>query len=127
MKALSIKQPYASLILAGRKTLEIRSWTTMTRGTIAVCSAKAPDKAGELRMDCTGPLGMWLGWVDLVNVFPFEPHMAPEACIPFRAGLYAWELKNPVRLQLDLARPVKGQLGFFDLDTALKKATPWSK
>jgi hypothetical protein len=38
MKALSVRQPYASAILAGVKTLEIRSWQTHYRSDLLICA-----------------------------------------------------------------------------------------
>lgn len=40
MKALTIKQPYASLITAGIKHYETRSWKTKYRGSLAIHSGK---------------------------------------------------------------------------------------
>ena len=34
MKALSIRQPWAELIMQGRKTLELRTWRTNYRGAL---------------------------------------------------------------------------------------------
>ncbi len=43
MKALSLNQPYASLIAWGEKRFETRSWPTNMRGTIAIhASASVP-------------------------------------------------------------------------------------
>lgn len=43
MKALSIRQPYAGLIMAGIKNVENRSWFTNYRGPLAIVSTKSPD------------------------------------------------------------------------------------
>ena len=40
MKAITILQPYASLIVAGHKKYETRSWDTPYRGKIAIHSGK---------------------------------------------------------------------------------------
>ncbi len=40
MKALSIHQPYASLIANGKKWVENRSWETLYRGPLAICASK---------------------------------------------------------------------------------------
>lgn len=42
--ALSIKQPWATLILSGLKSIEIRRWRTSIRGPIFIHAAKIPDK-----------------------------------------------------------------------------------
>jgi hypothetical protein len=39
MKALSLHQPYAELILQGRKTIETRTWRTAHRGLFAIHAA----------------------------------------------------------------------------------------
>jgi hypothetical protein len=40
MKALSIRQPWASLIVAGYKDIENRSWRTSYRGPVLIHSAQ---------------------------------------------------------------------------------------
>jgi len=40
MKALSLTQPWASLVAVGVKRVETRSWTTQYRGEIAIHAAK---------------------------------------------------------------------------------------
>ena len=44
---LSIKQPWAALIVAGRKTLEIRTWGTRFRGPVLIHAGKIPDDRPE--------------------------------------------------------------------------------
>ncbi len=46
MKALSIKQPFAGLVIAGIKTVENRSWAPkLAQGTIAIVSTASPEEA----------------------------------------------------------------------------------
>lgn len=42
MKAISLTQPWASLVALGFKTIETRSWSTQYRGPIAIHAAKKP-------------------------------------------------------------------------------------
>lgn len=44
MKALSLHQPWAELILTGHKTIETRRWHTLIRGDILICSTQKRDK-----------------------------------------------------------------------------------
>ena len=44
MTAITIKQPWATLIALGEKKLETRSWQTKYRGPIAIHAGKAIDK-----------------------------------------------------------------------------------
>src|SRR5436190_8194637 len=45
--ALSIRQPWATLILLGLKTVEIRRWTTPIRGRVSIHAGKIADKRSE--------------------------------------------------------------------------------
>lgn len=44
MKAITIHQPFASLIALGEKRFETRSWATKYRGPLAIHAAKKVDK-----------------------------------------------------------------------------------
>lgn len=41
--ALSIKQPWAALLVHGLKTIEVRAWPTARRGRILIHAARVPD------------------------------------------------------------------------------------
>src|SRR5947208_522484 len=41
--ALSLKQPWAALLAAGRKTVEVRRWPTPRRGPVLIHAARVPD------------------------------------------------------------------------------------
>jgi hypothetical protein len=45
--ALSIKQPWAALIVAGVKSVEVRTWGTSRRGPILIHAARIPDPRPE--------------------------------------------------------------------------------
>ena len=47
MKALTILQPWASLIACGAKMIETRSWSTAYRGEIAIHAALADAKMDQ--------------------------------------------------------------------------------
>jgi hypothetical protein len=42
-RAISIKQPWAALIIAGRKSIEIRTWPTTYRGWVLIHAGKKAD------------------------------------------------------------------------------------
>ena len=57
MKAITIKQPFASLIAAGIKEYEFRTWKTNYRGEILIHAGlgvdkKALNKFAEYKVDC---------------------------------------------------------------------------
>lgn len=56
MKALTLTQPWASLVAIGAKRIETRSWSTSYRGPLAIHAAKG-----------LGPVGGMRGLVDLVR------------------------------------------------------------
>jgi hypothetical protein len=41
--ALSLKQPWATLLVRGLKTVEVRAWPTQRRGRILIHAARVPD------------------------------------------------------------------------------------
>lgn len=45
MKALSVKQPWASLIDDGTKTIETRKWSTRYRGDLLICASQKVDES----------------------------------------------------------------------------------
>ena len=44
MKVLSLKQPYAELVVSGRKTIEIRKWKTHFRVKFLIHASQGEDK-----------------------------------------------------------------------------------
>lgn len=54
MKAISLWQPWASLIAHGVKTIETRSWSTPYRGPLAIHAAKTTKGFDSLPGDCEG-------------------------------------------------------------------------
>jgi hypothetical protein len=46
--ALSLKQPWATLLVHGRKVIEVRRWPTARRGRILIHAARVPDSRPEI-------------------------------------------------------------------------------
>ncbi len=99
MKALSVREPWASLIAAGTKTVEVRSRRTHYRGPVLICASK----------------GKALCIVNIVACRPIGASDRAKACIPDGQPLigYAWQLADVQRLTRPF--PVKGRLGFFEV------------
>ncbi|MEK6923012.1 MAG: ASCH domain-containing protein, partial [Nanoarchaeota archaeon] len=49
MKALSLKQPFAELILQGKKKIELRKWNTHFMGEFLIHASKISDKKAMKR------------------------------------------------------------------------------
>ena len=123
MKALSVRQPWATLISRGLKTVEIRSWSTRHRGPLLIHASRTVDEAAMRRFGLRDlPLGALVGQVELVDVRPFtadswnllaEEHLDPGR---FQAGLYAWLLERP--RSLDAPVPWRGVPGLFEASPA---------
>ncbi len=64
MKALTLHQPWASLIACGRKRIETRSWKTDYRGPLAIHAGKGTwnplDFPGRIEPDALGQDVYWL-------------------------------------------------------------------
>lgn len=101
VKAITVLQPWASLILSGEKRVENRSWATAHRGPLAIHAGKgrvpdAPDDA---------PRGVVLGTVTLADCVTLSElrHKYPELRDhPHAVGPFCWVLSDP----RPFARPV---------------------
>ena len=94
IKALCVKQPYASDILTGIKKIEYRSWRTRYRGDVLIIASRKPKIKGM-------PCGMALCFVEIFDVTGDK-----RTC-------FEWHLRNVRPLERFI--PVKGKLGVFDL------------
>jgi hypothetical protein len=100
-KALSVRQPWASLITCGLKTIEIRTWSTSYRGQLYIHAAKSLDELAMNRFQLEAPpTGALLGTVELVKVEPFTAILWNELADkhldngPFTPGFYAWHFED---------------------------------
>ena len=91
MKALSVDQPWASLIARGEKTIEIRKWTTTYRGPLLIVSTKLPHE--------TLPLGQALCICNLVDCRPMTKADEVAACRPGYPGAMAWVLGRVIGIE----------------------------
>ena len=104
MKALSVMQPWANLIAAGKKTIETRTWPTNYRGEILVVSSKKPK---------IEPAGCAVALARLVECRPMTKNDEAAACCEIYPNAFAWVLEDvrPVK-----PFPVRGQLGVYDVE-----------
>jgi len=122
MKVLSLKQPFAELILQGKKTIELRNWNTNFRGEFLIHTSKNPDIASMKKFGFSEdslPCGFILGKATLVGVREYrnekehnqdmDKHLADSTW-----GKYGFLLEKVSRIDRPLA--VNGKLGFWDFD-----------
>ncbi len=139
MKAITIWQPWASLLVSGQKIYETRSWATTYRGPIAIHAAKRPVRQTidalakgnlletlalfeslfhgpkELTQLSTGAI---VGKALLVRCNPideaFVAKLTPQERTlgDFSLGRYAWEFQKMI--PVDPSVPAKGMQGLWD-------------
>jgi hypothetical protein len=133
MKAISVRQPYAGLIVQGEKTIEMRTWQTSYRGSLLICSGTSrtiniPNREERAAFDAEFPRGVAVGIVDLVCIRKFNVKDAEYTGEPFICELvreefkpedmadydgFSWILENPRKIK---PFPVKGKLMLFDVE-----------
>jgi ASCH domain len=113
-RVLSIRQPWATLIIEGIKPVENRTWRVDYRGPILIHASLHRDagliaqhglKASELEF------GAVIGRVDLIDIT--EDHPSPY----YVPGNFAWVFANPRRIE---PIPMRGQLRMFTAHLPLK-------
>lgn len=124
MKVLSIRQPWASLIVYGYKKYEFRSWQTHYRGDLLIHASKGFEKQYiELFKDLNIPMesGKIIGKVTLEDCLEVTSKLESELIKENpkvygqnkgRTG-YAWKVSNP-----KLIKPISinGRLNLWDYD-----------
>ncbi len=128
MLAISVKQPFASLLVSGRKRFETRSFPTKVRGFLAIHAGLRMETAISMELEklvvrefgskwtITLPTGAIVGVVDLVECHPTEELELSDAqrlTGDFTAGRWAWEMH--VVKAFDRPRKQQGSLGFFNV------------
>jgi hypothetical protein len=126
VKALSLWQPWASLVAAGLKQYETRSWATPYRGLLAIHAAKRPpdgDVSDLLRPVQAGrvaqplPLGAVVCVVDLVDVVPATEARKTISELEYSVrdyspGRWAWKLELVHVFEIPV--PARGAQGLWD-------------
>lgn len=122
IKALSVKQPWASLIVYGFKKIETRTWKTERRGPLLIVSSKKPDELGfhyvrasypDLLTNIKISYGQAIGLVDLIDIEKLRPEEQDKYLCPYDPRLYGWRFENPIVIN---PFPVKGKLQIYDVN-----------
>lgn len=134
MKAITVKQPWASLIIEGIKDIENRTWPTKFRGRVlihagATIAKNAVDVIsmidGELARkiwfdinDKKLPIGAVIGSVEIIDCVINHPSIWSEKTTQMSPdNSYNWVLANPIKFPE--AIPAKGKLSFWDYPNIL--------
>lgn len=123
LPVLSVRQPWASYLVSGFKTLELRSWSTPYRGWIWIHTGKKPDldamrllKLDMTEFRCGGLIG--LAQLDtcllLGNESLWLTHRGEHLSPGYYAGpCYGWRFSDALSLPEVIA--CNGELGLFRL------------
>ena len=125
MKVLSIKEPWASLIMNGTKKIETRSWKTKYRGEIYIHASLSKAKITkpevyELIKDMNFKCGYIICKCNLVDCIYMTDeyvndmktnHYEEYICGHYEVGRYAWIVKD-----VKVIEPIeaKGKLGLWN-------------
>ncbi|MFA5849961.1 MAG: ASCH domain-containing protein [Bacteroidales bacterium] len=144
MKTLTVKQPWASLIVEGIKDIENRTWKTNFRGRVLIHSSARP-VSGFYNMALTpyqnayvhsnnkldafkGVNGAIIGSVEIVDCVINHPSIWAEKSEGTFVGhtfvhkekdkvIWNWVLANPIKFPEPI--PAKGKLSFWDYQNIL--------
>lgn len=127
MKAITLEQPFASLISIGAKTMETRPWYTDYRGPLAIHAENSATAVTDpyhrsllasAGLDCDRlPLGKIVAIVRLANCEKVVQSNIP--CYPqlafsdFTPDWYVWQLADICPLAMPI--PAKGAKGYDQL------------
>ncbi len=127
MKALTLTQPWATLVATGMKRVETRSWRTGYRGPIAIHAAKgfpaaarrfAEGESALGRLPLRMALGAVVCIVRLVDCRPteevFEISALEQLYGDYTPGRWAWFLEELEAFEEPIR--VRGALGLWNWD-----------
>lgn len=127
MKAITILQPFPSLIALGKKQYETRSWSTNYRGEIAIHAGLRRDKkllthsnpafslipdGTILRFGFIIVIAQLTDCIKMTDEFILSMTELERAVGHWQVGNYAWKLENIQVLPEPI--PYKGKLGFWE-------------
>ena len=123
MKCLSISQPFADLIISGKKTIELRKWNTNFRGEFLIHAPIKIRIEDCKRLKITKKLvtGAIIGKAELYDVKKYNSSKEVKkdqkfhfASKNFQDKTFGFKIKNVKPLRIPI--PWKGQLGLFDVE-----------
>jgi hypothetical protein len=118
MKAISVRQPWAWLIINKGKDVENRNWPTKVRGRVLIHAAKGMTQDEYLDVwHFVLPWGIQLPSFNSMQRGGIIGSVEIVDCVsastsPWFMGRFGFVLRNPIALSF---RPFRGALGFFDV------------
>lgn len=140
MKAITVKQPWASLIVTGLKPIENRTWNTNFRGRVLIHTSATPVKGlpceilsplqyaavfSAGRLDALiAPCGAIIGSVEIVDCVIDHSSIWAEKTNLMRGDkpIYNWVLANPIEFNTPFY--CKGKQSFWEFPDFLLDSSP---
>ncbi len=121
MKCLSLRQPFAELVVIGKKTIELRKWNTRFRGEFLIHASLNLEELACRKFGFDPnklAKGAIIGKAYLYDVKEYKTNEEfdedyNEHLADVSYGKYGFLIKNPVRF--DRPIPMKGKLNFFEV------------
>lgn len=127
MKVLTIKQPFASLIIEGLKEYEFRTWKTKYRGEFLIHAGKGIDKKAMEKFKCFNldyPSGCIIGKVTLTDCIKIDDEarkmLKEKKSIVYDSIVnntdwegYGFKMENIQKIE---PIPIDGKLSFWEYD-----------
>ena len=127
MKVLTIKQPFATLIIEGLKEYEFRTWKTKYRGEFLIHAGKGVDKKAMEKfkhLNLEYPSGCIIGKVTLTDCIPIDNDarqmLKEKKSIVYDSIIkdinwigYGFKMENVKKIK---PIPMNGKLSFWDYD-----------
>jgi predicted transcriptional regulator len=108
MKVLSIKEPWASMILNGKKTIETRTWKTKYRGRILLHASRKP------KSEISGKI---FAVAKIVDCKKMTKEDEKKACCKIYKDACSWFLEDIRPTELI---EINGSLGLWNYDGEVK-------
>jgi activating signal cointegrator 1 len=117
LRCLSVRQPYVTLILQGKKTIELRTWKCHPTIRIAL-HASSQGKLNAALSPAVWPTnlvatGGIVGFVSVIDCRPTSQQDIHNSLVPVDGFRFSWILSDPIALREPI--PHRGQLGLFKL------------
>ena len=122
MKALSLKQPFAELILQRKKKIELRKWNTKFRGEFLIHSSKKSDEKSMKKFGLKDlPCGFIVGKATLVDVKRYENEEEYKKDKEFHLANNTWGKFGFILKNAERVKPVfaKGKLNFWEFENEI--------
>lgn len=133
MRVLAVREPWASLIIKGQKTIELRTMPTNIIERVAIYASRTKIKVSDIEwLESIGvsipyaQKGKIIGTIvlsgcnEIVSSDEFKGlvncHLCDPALFQYQSGIFGWQLQNPLEVESFEYKMKRGSVvwGFVD-------------